>query len=200
MSSTTRTSGLSSVAASTALRNAPASRSGMTSADHSTGLGTPGKTLKSSGDTRDSSLSACALVGTGRRSATLPQQVRHTYQVRARLRSQLLAQSLLESGIGFERVGAVADPGARLHQAADRVFGQGIELVQHLGVPLHRGEIADAAPGVHLLHQAVADPRAKPRPPLVRPLLEPGRGGPLEAVEKRSPDLQVAGIQMRHVG
>ena len=72
--------------------------------------------------------------------------------------------------------------------------------MQHLGVPLHRGEIADAAPGVHLLHQAVADPRAKPRPPLVLPLLEPGRGGHLEAVEKRSPDLQVAGIQMRHVG
>src|SRR5438094_3917765 len=58
MSSTTSTSGLSSVAATTALRNASASRSGITSADHSTGLGTPGKTLKISGETRDSSLSA----------------------------------------------------------------------------------------------------------------------------------------------
>ena len=57
-SSTTSTSGPSSVAASTALRNESASRSGTTSADHSTGLGTPGKTLKISGETRDSSLSA----------------------------------------------------------------------------------------------------------------------------------------------
>ena len=58
MSSTTSTIGVSSAAASVALRNESASRSGITSAVHWGGLGTPGNTWKISGDTRDSSANA----------------------------------------------------------------------------------------------------------------------------------------------
>ena len=58
MSSTTTTSGLSSAAASTILRNASAKRSGITSADQSGGFGTPGNARGISGDTRVSSANA----------------------------------------------------------------------------------------------------------------------------------------------
>src|ERR1700694_1196923 len=58
MSSTTRTTGLSSAAAVTVFRKASASRSGVSSGDHSTGFGTPGKTRTISVLIRVSSLSA----------------------------------------------------------------------------------------------------------------------------------------------
>src|ERR687892_2517285 len=55
MSSTTSTTGFSSAAAVTVLRNASANRSGTISAAHSTGFGTPGNWAQTSGVRRDSS-------------------------------------------------------------------------------------------------------------------------------------------------
>src|SRR5437667_1484 len=182
-SSTTSTSGPSSVAASTALRNESASRSGTTSADHSTGLGTPGKTLKISGETRDSSLSASGS------APPIPQQVRDPHELGARLRAQLRGEIGLEPRERLEGIGAVAYPSAGFDEAPHGVLGQRVQVVQYLRMPLDRGEIADAAPGVHLLHQTIADARRQLRPPLILPLLECRRRRHIEAVEECPPDL-----------
>src|SRR6266571_3041205 len=266
ISSTTSTSGLSSVAASTALRNESARRNGTTSAVHSTGFGTPGNTLKISGDTRDSSLNASgsaapmarcsvscltssastangssrsasyacarattahlephivqlrelllaadqrlrleaalvplgdpARLGRPRRCApALPQQARDPRQVGTGLRAKLLRQAGLEAAVHLERVAAVAHPRARLHQPTHGVLRQGIEVEQDLRVALDRGEIADAATGVHLPHQTIPDSGHELGAPLVLPLLEGDRTGDLEAVQEGAADLRLARLE-----
>src|SRR5207244_10978957 len=49
------------------------------------------------------------------RPATLPQEVRHTHQLSAGLRTEHLPQSLLEAGTRLQRIGAVPDPATLLH-------------------------------------------------------------------------------------
>src|SRR5438128_1994324 len=158
-SSTTTIRGLSSPAAVTAFRNASASRNGVTSAAQSTGLGTPGKMLKISGVMRASSLNTSG-------SALLIARCTASWRT-----SSLSTELRGEAPVDLQRIGAVAGPGPRLHEAADGVLRQGIEIVKRLRVALDRREVADATPGVHLPDQAVAHPGRQLGAPFVLPLL-----------------------------
>ena len=129
----------------------------------------------------------------------LPQQVRDTHQVGARLGSELFGQPRLESSERLERVGAIPHPRPCLDQPAHRVLRQGIEVEQHLRVALHGREVARATTRVHLLHQTVADPGHQPGAPFVLPLLELHGAGHLEAVEERTTDLGFAAVEAAHV-
>ena len=129
----------------------------------------------------------------------LPQQVRDTHQVGARLGPELFGQAHLETSERLERVGAIPHPRACLDQPAHRVLRQGIEIEQHLRVALHGREVARTTTRVHLADQAVADARHELRAPLVLPLLELHRPGDLEAVEERAANLRLTAVEAAHV-
>jgi len=133
------------------------------------------------------------------RAAPFAQQLRNPHQLRTRLRVELLAQPGLEAREHLECVGAIPHPRACLDQPAYRVLREGIEIEQHLRVALHRREVTDSAPAVHLPHEAIADPRHQLRPPLVLPLLELHGSRYLEAVEELTTDLRLRGIDLAHV-
>ena len=61
------------------------------------------------------------------------------------------------------------------------------------------GEITDAARGVHLAHQTIANLRDQTRAMLVLPLLERTSRGNLEAIEKGAVDAHVAGVQVGRI-
>ena len=134
-----------------------------------------------------------------RRPPAFAQQSRDAGELRARLGAELFGERRGEAGVDLERVAAVAHPGPRFHQAPHPLLGEGIELVQHLRVPLHRREIPDPPAGVHLLHETVANPGLQLRPPLVLPLLERHRPRHLEAVEEGPAHGDVAAGEMLQV-
>src|SRR5207247_1339895 len=118
------------------------------------------------------------------RALPLAQQVGHADEVHAGLRTQLLCQALLVAAENLERVGAISDPGPRLHQPADRIFQQRIEIEEHLRVTLHRRIVSDAAAAIHVLDQAIPETRLELGGPLVLPVLEGARTGTLEPVQE----------------
>src|SRR2546425_10684635 len=63
-------------------------------------------------------------------------------------------------------------------------------------MPFDRREIGDAARGVHLPHETIANLRDQPRAKLVLPLLERSRRRNLEAIEEGTVDAHIAGRQM----
>ena len=144
-------------------------------------------------------LARCRGLGTGDRRLALSQEGGDPDEVAAWLRSELFGEQRGEAAVDFQRVRAVAGPGPRLHETADGVFREGIEIVQRLRMAFDGGEVADAPTGVHLPDQAVAHPRRQLGAPLILPLLERDRAGDLEAVEERPADLHVARLEMRHV-
>ena len=66
-------------------------------------------------------------------------------------------------------------------------------------MPLDDGEVADAAPGVHLPDETIPDVRHELGAPLVLPLLEQHCPRHVEAVEERAADLHVARVEPSHV-
>ncbi len=96
----------------------------------------------------------------------------------------------------LERVGAISDPGPRLHQPADRIFQQRIEIEEHLRVTLHRRIVSDAAAAIHVLDQAIPETRLELGGPLVLPVLEGARTGNLEAVQESPLDLRLRVIEV----
>src|SRR5439155_7274825 len=153
-------------------------------------------------NSRSRPISVSASKRRSRRSETCPATVgrgaarRPPHQLRTRLRVELLAQPGLEAREHLECVGAIPHPRACLDQPAYRVLREGIEIEQHLRVALHRREVTDSAPAVHLPHEAIADPRHQLRPPLVLPLLELHGSRYLKAVEELTTDLRLRGIDL----
>src|SRR6185295_8288255 len=137
--------------------------------------------------------------GPGRRAPALAQQVRDPYQVGARLRSQLVRQPGLEAAVDLEGVAAIAHPRPRLHDAAHRILGQGVELEQQLRMPLDGLEISDPTPVVHLPDEGIADPWHQLGAPLVLPLLKLHGSRYLESVQELTSDLGLSGVQPARV-
>jgi hypothetical protein len=66
-------------------------------------------------------------------------------------------------------------------------------------VLLDRGEVADAAPRVHLLHQTVTNARVQARRPTLAPFLEAWRPTQFEPVEETSPNFRPAWVEVARV-
>ena len=130
----------------------------------------------------------------GRRPPSLPEEVGHTQQVGGGLGGEFLGEQGLIPGERLERIAPVADERPSFHQAPDGILAGGVEIVQHLGAPLHRLEIPDPARAVHLADQRVAKPRRQPGLPLVLPLLEGARLGDLESLEEAPAHLETVGL------
>src|SRR2546429_382528 len=101
--------------------------------------GSPGRRRESRAR---SALARCRGLGTGDRRLALSQEGGDPDEVAAWLRSELFGEQRGEAAVDFQRVRAVAGPGPRLHETADGVFREGIEIVQRLRMAFDGGEVA----------------------------------------------------------
>src|SRR5207244_2387735 len=137
---------------------------------------------------------------TARRPTTIAQQIRHANQLGPGLRAQLLGKPSLITCERLEGAAPVTGPRSRLHDPANSLFGERVELLQPRRMALHSREVADAPGGIHLAHEAIADLGTQARAILVLPLLERSGRRDFKAVEEGSADLRVAGAQVTDVG
>src|SRR6266581_4196663 len=172
--------GVSAAAAVIVFRNASAILSGIKSGDHSTGLGTPGNAFRSSELIRVSSLNASgsALAPDERlglkpavspprrrasrsrtrgRSPAIAQQICHANQFGPGLRAEFVGQLCLVPRERLERAAAIARPCPRLHDSANPLFRERVEILQASGVAFYRREVANPPRGGQLPHEAIAE-------------------------------------------
>src|SRR5439155_4117007 len=97
--------------------------------------------------------------GPSRGATTVAQQIGHADQFGSRLRPQLLRELGFIARKRLERAAPIARPGPRLHNPANALLGERIEILQACGMLLDGGEITDATRGIHLPHEAIANLR-----------------------------------------
>src|SRR5207249_12314447 len=91
------------------------------------------------------------------RSPAIAQQICHANQFGPGLRAEFVGQLCLVPRERLERAAAIARPCPRLHDSANPLFRERVELLQASGVALYRREGANPPRGVHLPHEAIAE-------------------------------------------
>src|SRR5439155_23613136 len=99
----------------------------------------------------------------------------------------------------LERTAAIARPRPGLHDAADPLLGERIQILQAGGVAFYGQEVANPPGGVHLPHETITDLRRQTGSVLVLPIFKWTSVGNLEAVEERTVNAHVPSRQMRRV-